>query len=135
MSDKAAVKLAKISPIYIVDDINDTIAYYTQKLGFKTLHVANDEQNEPFFVMLARDDISIMFKKIAPGVHPRSISQFAVKDTAIYDAFWHVQNPAGLLEDFKGKGVKIIKDLKDTSYGTKEFVFQDLNGYHFLCGD
>ena len=76
-----------------------------------------------------------MFKKIAPEVHPRSISQYAVKDTAIFDAFWHADNPARLFEQFRNKDVKILRELSDTDHGTKEFAFEDLNGYQFLCGD
>jgi uncharacterized glyoxalase superfamily protein PhnB len=135
MTDALICKLRKISPIFIVDSIPDTIDYYVKRLGFEILYQADGENGDPFFAMLSRDDNSIMFKKIAPGVHPRSISQYAVKDTAIFDAFWHVDNAAQLFEHIRNKGVKIVRELHDTDYGTKEFAFEDLNGYQFLCGD
>jgi catechol 2,3-dioxygenase-like lactoylglutathione lyase family enzyme len=62
-----AMKLNPVMVRYIVNDVDETIAFYTQHLGF---HV--NAQNGPFFALLERDNLQLV---LSPPKGPGGGSQ------------------------------------------------------------
>jgi len=56
-----------ISPFFIVSNVERTIAFYRDKLGFETTFQAPDQ--EPFFAIIRRDGVQLLVKSEA-GVAP-----------------------------------------------------------------
>src|SRR5262245_12359257 len=66
--EEASRNLTSISPFFIVKDLQASIAYYRERLGF---HLDFQGPNDgPYYARVSRDGIGIMLKAIAPDVLP-----------------------------------------------------------------
>jgi catechol 2,3-dioxygenase-like lactoylglutathione lyase family enzyme len=64
-----------ISPFLIVSNVEQTIAFYCEKLGLKTTFQTPDQ--DPFFAIVLRDGAQIFFKadaKVTPLPEPQTPS-------------------------------------------------------------
>jgi|WetSurMetagenome_2_1015567.scaffolds.fasta_scaffold924634_1 hypothetical protein len=59
--------LTSIMPFFIVEDLKNSTSFYIDKLGFEMRYIGPDE--DPYWAIVGRDDISIMLKAIAPGIN------------------------------------------------------------------
>jgi uncharacterized glyoxalase superfamily protein PhnB len=120
------MKLESLTPNVIVDDVNKTIDYYTQKLGF-TLVASVPETGQYNWAMAVRDGVTLMFQSLAsiqedlPGL---KINQKGGIGTFFID----MKDIDTLYKQLKGK-IEIASDMRTTFYGKKEFTIKDLNGY------
>jgi catechol 2,3-dioxygenase-like lactoylglutathione lyase family enzyme len=64
--------LNSITPFFIVDDLAETLQFY-KTLGFQVHHKRDDGQGRELWAMVGRDQITLMLKHIAPGIHPQPI--------------------------------------------------------------
>jgi hypothetical protein len=65
----ASRNLISISPFFIVENLQTSIAYYLERMGFQ-LDFQGPEGNS-YYGKVSRDGIGIMLKAIAPDVLPR----------------------------------------------------------------
>jgi len=123
--------LNSVAPFFIVDDLDDTIAFYQSKLGFEVRFTGGGDGKEPdFFGILGRDHIEIMFKAIVPEVHPQpNHSRHA---WARWDAFVLTDDPDALYAEFVEKKVPMHRELANTDDGLRAFEITDNSGY-VLC--
>lgn len=124
--------LNSITPFFIVDDLDATLAFYTAKLGFTVPYKGGGDGNAAgdFWAIVGRDQIMIMLKAIAPDVHPqpnRSRHHYAR-----WDAYVYTDDPDSLYTEFVAKGVPVHQQLANTSDGLRAFEIADNNGY-VLC--
>lgn len=123
--------LAGITPFFIVDDLNATIAFYQSKLGFSVPYKGGgDGEVEDYWAFVGRDKIMLMFKAIASDVHP--VPNSSRHDWARWDAYINTDDPDGLYAEFVAKGVPMHSELANTSDGLRAFEIKDNNGY-VLC--
>ncbi len=129
---KSPAKLGLYQPILIVSDVAETVQFYQEKLGFRHLY---PEQADAFlaadFAIVERDEVIFMFKAFEGGA-PRPNP--TVHEWATHDAFIFVKDPDALCEEFKARGVEIVKEVGDSDSSTHDFHFRDNNGYVFSCG-
>ncbi|MCG8694624.1 MAG: hypothetical protein MI806_25740, partial [Minwuiales bacterium] len=59
-----SMQLGPATPLFIVSDLADSLAYYTRQLGFEARFQAPTD--EPFFAMVGRDETQLMLKFVAP---------------------------------------------------------------------
>ncbi len=118
-------------PFFVVNDVSQTIEFYTGKLGF-TVHFEQTlpGSDSPSFCILGRDGISIMFKSILPEIGPTPNS--SNHEWARWDSYIATQDPDTLFEEFKTNGVEFHRELEDTDDGLRAFEIQDNSGY-ILC--
>lgn len=125
--------LNSITPFFIVDDLAATIAFYESKLGFEVLYKGGGEGTGPdFWAMMGRDRVTLMFKAIAPDVHPqpnRTRHQWAA-----WDAYVYTEDPDALHAEFVARDVPMHRPLANTSDGLRAFEITDNNGYVFCFG-
>jgi len=61
--------LTYVSPFFIVTSLKTSVSFYVDKLGFEIRYIGPDDE-EPYWAIVGRDNISIMLKAIAPDVKP-----------------------------------------------------------------
>ncbi len=118
--------LKKLTPNLMVEDVNQTIEFYTNILGFDVLATV-PEMGQLNWAMLKQGDVEIQFQLRASLTEELPI----FKDKAIGGAltlYIGVEGIEELRERLKDK-VTIVQDMHTTFYGTKEFAFQDPNGF------
>jgi catechol 2,3-dioxygenase-like lactoylglutathione lyase family enzyme len=121
-------KLSAISPSFIAADIDRTIAFYSDKLGFE---VRFREKDAPWFALLGRDGAQIFFKSEG-GIAP--VPNHSRHEHLRWDAFIYVQDPDALAAEFTAKGVTFTSPLDATTDGLRGFELSDPNGYILFFG-
>jgi predicted enzyme related to lactoylglutathione lyase len=81
--------------------------------------------------MVRRSGVTIMLSQLEkPGaMRPNSAVD---PERSAWDAYVWVDNADALYEEFKGKGVRIAREICDQPYHCRDFDIQDCNGY-VLC--
>jgi catechol 2,3-dioxygenase-like lactoylglutathione lyase family enzyme len=118
-----------ISPCFIVSDVDRTIAFYCEKLGFETTF--QEPNPNPFFAIILRDGAQI-FIKAERGITPVPNSQR--HRHLRLDAFVYAPDPDALAAEFAGHGAAFSAPLKDTSDGLRGFEVTDPDGYVLFFG-
>ena len=122
--------LSSVTPLFIVDDLNETIQFYQSRLGFQVRHKGGDGQGDDFWAMLARDQVMLMFKHITPDVHPQPNP--SRHEWAAWDAYIFTTDPDSLYTEFLAKNAPMHRHLANTSDGLRAFEITDNSGY-VLC--
>jgi len=123
--------LKSVTPFLIVDHLETTLDFYQSKLGFTVQHRGGgDTGAEDFWAIVGRDQVMLMLKAIAPGVHPQPNSSRHA--WARWDAYILTDDPDGLYLELLAKNVAMHRELSDTRDGLRAFEVADNNGY-VLC--
>ena len=131
------MELKKLTTNLMVEDINRTIEFYKETLGFEfVMAVPKDSQEvlmeipkdkSLIYAMMKRGSIEMMFQ--VKDSLSKDIPVF--KDMAIGGSltfYFEVENINDLYSELKEK-VTIVKELHTTFYGMQEFYVKDCNGY------
>tara|TARA_B100000809_G_C15060592_1_gene502232 strand:- start:418 stop:813 length:396 start_codon:yes stop_codon:yes gene_type:complete len=119
--------LNSLTPNLMVNDVEETIEYYTDVLGF-TLLMTVPEKGELDWAMVKRNDVVIMFqtkKRLSSGL-PRMASE---KPGGGLTFYIKVDRISEIHEELFNNEAEIISDLESTFYNTIEFSVVDVNGY------
>jgi catechol 2,3-dioxygenase-like lactoylglutathione lyase family enzyme len=122
-------EIGAISPSFIVSNVDETIAFYRDKLGFETRFTEPDQN--PFFAIIGRDRVQIFIKAerdIAPIPNSKRHRHLRL------DAFVYVEDPDALAADFAEHGAAFSEPLKDTNDGLRGFEIRDPDGYVLFFG-
>jgi catechol 2,3-dioxygenase-like lactoylglutathione lyase family enzyme len=122
--------LNSVTPFFIVDNLAATLDFYQSRLGFKLLHKGGADQNADFWAILGRDQVTLMFKHIAPEIHPQP--NRSRHEWARWDAYIFTTDPDALYQEFVSNNVPMHRQLADTHDGLRAFEVIDNNGY-VLC--
>lgn len=118
-------KLLSLTPNLMVTDVNATVDFYKNILGFEIIKTA-PTAGKLIWAFLSQGDSFIMFQE-----RQSIISEYpAFKDRPIGGAltfFIRVENVDALFEKLQGS-VKIINEPHLKPYG-KEFAIEDINGF------
>ena len=121
--------LGPVSPCFIVSDVNRTVAFYCDKLGFESRFRESDD--DPFFAIVGRDRAQL-FVKTEKNVLPQP--NHTRHEFMRLDAFVYVEDPDALALEFSGRGVDFSSPLKDTHDGLRGFEIRDPDGYVLFFG-
>ena len=118
--------LKKLTPNLMVEDVNVTIDFYRDVLGFAV--AATVPESGPLdWAMMQRDDVTLMFQA------RRSLTEeyAPLAGLPVGGSLTFYTEVAGVQElyDALKDQVEIVLDMHDTFYGTREFAFKDRNGY------
>jgi len=122
--------LTSISPFFIVSSINDSVSFYVDQLGFEVRFLGPED--DPFFAIVGREDVSIMLKAIADDIKP--IPNHTRRPWARWDAFIYVADPDALFDEYSSDGVAFHKAIKDDNDGLRGFEVADADGYVLFFG-
>jgi len=112
-------RIRKMSPQFIVTDLDSSIEFYTKKLGFDV-----DFRYEDFYAGVIKDGHSIHLKLGQPSMDERQ----SRKENEDLDIVFSVQGIEDLYEEYSARSMEFIQPLRDMAYG-KEFYVADPNGY------
>jgi uncharacterized glyoxalase superfamily protein PhnB len=113
-----------ISPLMAVRDMKQTIDFYRNSLGFKVGMMFPDA-NKPEYADLSKDDMVLMIIPVeSMGIGHREklgtgINLYLQIDDDI-DEYYH---------ELKNKKVKVVTEVKDEPWGSRDFTVADINGY------
>ena len=122
--------LTYVSPCFIVTSLKTSVSFYTDKLGFEVRYIGPDE--DPFFAIVGRDNISIMLKEIAPDINP--VPNHTRHGWARWDAYISVSDPDTLFEEYRSGGVVFRQPILDDNDGLRGFEVADADGYVLFFG-
>ena len=116
---KTSTRLTSLAPQLLVDDLERSIAYYRDTLGF--------DFGEPwggFYAIGRRDGFELHLK-----MPPKDTENKAQKrEDEHLDAAAGVDGIEMFYEQCVSKGAKIIRPLTSTNWGTKDFYIEDPDG-------
>ncbi len=118
-----------ISPCLIVSSVDQTIAFYGDKLGFEVR--SKEPDADPFFAVIGREGAQILIKS------DRNVSPLPNSKRHPYmrwDAFVYVPDPDALAAEFAGYGTAFSAPLEDTHDGLRGFEISDPDGYILFFG-
>lgn len=123
----AELKLESLTPNIMVEDVNETIKYYEEFLGFKKV-MSVPVEGKFDWAMITRDGVNLMLQQRASivGEYPKFKDQ-SVGGSLIF--YISVKNIEGFYEELLKLAVIIYTKLHKTFYGRKEFAIVDCNGY------
>ena len=123
--------LASIRPSFIVKDLQTSITYYRERLGFQLDFQGPDDG--AFWAGVSRDGIGIMLKAIGSDVLP--IPNHTRHEWGPSDADIYSMDPDALFDEFSRRGASFVKTLSFVEEGLWGFAVTDADGYvvRFFC--
>lgn len=119
----------KCTPECGVLDVNKTVEWYKDKLGFE-LVMTVPQSGRYEWALMKKDSVEIMFQtKKSLGDELPPIKSLPVSGSMIL--YVGVDNIKEIYDELKNK-VRICKDLHKTFYGSEEFAIEDYNGFVIL---
>ena|SRR5207237_1586146 len=116
-------RLYRAAPTFAVADVDATIRWYETHLGFSSYPFP---ENPPYvFAIVCRDDVEIMFQRIAGYQKP---DLYDLRGGGVWDAYIRMEGVKDFYETLKDK-LEIKMPLRKQSYGDWEFEVEDPNGY------
>ena len=121
---KTKPRVTSFAPQFLVDDLARSIAYY-QKLGF-----AFGEPWEGFYAIGHLDGLELHLKE-----EPKDDAERRYRrEQEHLDAAAGVDGIEAFYAQCAAHGVRIIKPLTPTAWGTKDFCIEDPDGYIVCFG-
>lgn len=123
--------MKKLSPILWTKNLDETISFYKNVLGFKAA------SNFPNFVYLSRGDVGIMF--VLPEAEPEDCKAsedkegFFSRPILTGSIYIYLDNVDELWEAVKHKAT-IASKLENREYLMRDFSILDNNGYEIVFG-
>lgn len=110
----------------MVENVNETIRFYKEKLGFQKVLSVPDDGEKLNFAIIAKDKVSLMLqeKRSLLEEYP-SLQNANIVPT--FTLFITVKDVQKVYEELKDK-VKLAAKLHQTFYGKDEFAIFDNNG-------
>ena len=121
----ATRNLVSISPFFIVKDLQASIAFYRERLGFQLDF--DGPAGDVYYAGVSRDGIGIMLKEILPDVLP--CPNHMRHPWARWDAYIYTLDPDTLFDEFRERGVPFVKELSFIDEGLWGFEITDADGY------
>lgn len=114
------------APIIAVPNVRQTVDYYIENLGFELIATVLEP---PVYGMVQRDGFQLHFGK-SDSFTPNNKHRGDLPDFILW-----VPEIDIYYGQVKQKGVTIVTPITLRPYGSREFIIEDLNGYHILIGD
>lgn len=129
--------LKKLTTNMMVRDVNSTIEFYSNALGFEVVMVVPENSQEVLtaipkdrvliYALMKCGNVEIMFQARRSLIEDLPL----FKDTEIGASltfYIEVEDIKGWYEKLKNN-ITIVKDIHTTFYGMQEFYVRDCNGY------
>ena len=123
MSSNQSTKLLRAAPYFPVTDVERSMNFYDQVLGFRCEYSAGVPLQ---FAICSRDGLAIMLRRVDDSavVVPNE------KQGGTWDAFFWVNDADALHSELSSKGADIAYGpLIQESYRMREFAVRDIDGH------
>jgi uncharacterized glyoxalase superfamily protein PhnB len=117
--------IAAIVPQFFSGDLDRTLNYYRENLGFETQFEYGDPT---FYAGAIRDGLSIFFRHVDQPL-PWPANKYSDE---MLDAYLRVENVDWLFNEISSTDTQIVRTLAGMPWGYTEFVVKDVDG-RLLC--
>jgi catechol 2,3-dioxygenase-like lactoylglutathione lyase family enzyme len=118
-----------ISPFFIVSNVDQTISFYRDKLGFETRF--QEPSRNPYFAIIGRGGAQLFIKSDKSAAPlPNARRHPAMR----WDAYVYAPDPDALAAEFADQGARFSVPLMDTHDGLRGFEICDPDGYVIFFG-
>lgn len=131
------MEIKKLTPNLMTEDVNKTIDFYKDILGFEFVMGVPTDKNEVLmklpedkvliYALMKFGNIEVMFQEKESLSEDLPIFK-DFKIGASLTLYFEVNNIGEMYENLKDK-VTVVKELHTTWYGMQEFYVKDCNGY------
>lgn len=132
IEQSSEVEIGAASPLFIVRNVPETLAFYRHKLGFDVTF-EGPEPDDIFFGIVQRGRAMIMFKDVGVDPVPNHTRDIG-HGIARWDAYLHVPDPDAVAAEFASRGVEFFDPLRNNHDKLRGFEIQDVNGYILYFG-
>lgn len=117
-----------VAPILTVTDMERSIAFYQDQLGFDVPMILRDPQGKAQHAILNRGNAMLMIgPEMASAEKPALSTTPKGFGVELYVNLTEIDN---YYEQVRSKGVTIREELKDQFWGDRTFSLDDPDGYH-----
>jgi predicted enzyme related to lactoylglutathione lyase len=121
------MRLTGVSPVLLVSDLERSVAFYRDLLGFEcTLH-----GDPPGFAVAVRDDAILLLSLAPPGAQLVPHWQVVEK---MWNAYVRVDDADAIYAEVQERGCSIDYTIYDAPHGFREFGVTDPDGYDIAFG-
>ncbi len=121
MSSNQIGKLLRSAPYFPISDVERSVAFYEQMLGFRCEYSAGTPLQ---FAICSRDGFAIMLRRVSELIVPNE------KQGGTWDAFFWVSDAQALHAEFNAKGADIVYGpVIQEACQMKEFAVRDCDGH------
>ena len=121
-----SMTLTKQTPNMMVEDVNATVEFYRDVLGFNLVMTVPDSGRFDW-ALVKRDEVEVMFQTRASLSDELPLFEGQAIGGAL--TFYIKMDGVEELYETLRPRVTVVKDLNPTFYGTREFSIQDCNGF------
>ncbi len=121
------MSIPMLSPTLIVEDMEKSLAFYTQTLGFENTFQMPDPDGNLIHANLVWKDVHIMLGPTS--WMPEELIPYRGTGVDFYILGGEDDDLDGYYESLKEKGVNIVKDIEDQFWGDRTFSIKDPDGY------
>ena len=125
-------EIGSASPLFIVTDVPNALAFYRDKLGFEVTF-QGPEPDDIFFGIVQRGRAMIMMKAVGVEAMPNCTRDIGC-GIARWDAYIYVPDPDALAAEFESRNVEFTVPLQDDDDGLRGFEVKDADGYNLFFG-
>ncbi len=118
--------ISRITPQLLTLDIESSIRFYTDKLGFTV-----DFRYEDFYAGIRSGAYAVHLKE---SDCPDPSVAF-VREAGHFHLYLSTQDVDALAADLKAKGVTLLHEPHDTAWNTREIVLEDDQGHTIYVGE
>ncbi|MEP7066648.1 MAG: VOC family protein [Gemmatimonadota bacterium] len=117
--------LQRLTPVLVVDSVNDCLPFWTERLGFEMTNHVPSPDGSKIFAIVERDGIEVMYQSKASVIEDGTITHAELDGHSI-TLFITVRS----LDDVERRleGAPIVKPRHDTFYGSTEIYVKEPGG-------
>jgi uncharacterized glyoxalase superfamily protein PhnB len=120
--------LNRLSPVLIVDEVEPSLKFWTEQLGFTRENEVPAPDGKLVFASVRKDGVEIMYQTRASVIadNPAAAAELAGRSATLFitvPAICDLDEIAG-----RAKGATVVKPRHDTFYGTTEFYIREPGG-------
>jgi uncharacterized glyoxalase superfamily protein PhnB len=124
--------LESLSPNLISDDVNKSVKFYTDILGFTKI-ASVPETGKYDWVMLVRDGVTMMFQSL--GSLQTDLPNLKITAKGSLGTFYiKVKGLDQLFDAVNGKA-EVVVPMRTTFYNAREFAIKDPDGYFLMFAE
>jgi uncharacterized glyoxalase superfamily protein PhnB len=122
-------KFIRSNPHLPVKNLQQTLAYYRDKLRFYDEWTWTNKDGEVKDGGIRRDDMRLLFAE------DREFTESINNSKHSLPLMWFTENIGEIYAEFKERGIAIVDELRTHPYGLREFSFHDINGYYIRVAE
>ena len=127
-SATASSRLKGIAPQFVVANVVRAAEHYRDALGFT---IADYFGDPPVFAIVSRDGVEIHLGKRDTG---NIVPNRTVRGDGLDSYIW-VEDLDALAHELQARGARILEGPVTRSYGMRELIVEDDNGYRLAFGE